>query len=145
MSLISFVKNLVSSIKKDDVNERIRSVIDANNNFALAALSDVKETIAEANFKSKFATAFKTTLLSVFKSLRGKPNPLYQAIEQTIKNSNEILEYLSDKAGKAIPQVLVIEGISYHQANILRIIDLLDFYADYTQRVLAYIAASEYG
>ena len=147
MKLFDVIKKfLYDKFTKRDINDRIRSIMQKYDEVVLPLLPKVERAFAgqspASSYATKFLSDFERTLPSNLRKSKGID--AYMTISlRSIKNARELLTLLENKVNNELPDVLYVDGITYQKATILRLIELLDFTADYASRQLCYYVAVE--
>lgn len=144
MDIPAFLRNILPSFSRNDVLDKIRNIGQKIAKIVRPSYDLTIETIDEANFKSNFSKSvakdFQTALPVNMKSER---KPVTRFLPKALANAQILLDLLEQYVGKNITANVHIEGVSYQKATVLRLIELLDFFADYSIRHLSYAVASE--
>lgn len=146
MKLFNVIKKFFyDSFTKRDINDRIRSIMQKYDEVVIPLIPKVETAFLGkppvSDYAVKFLADFNQTLPS---NLRKVGLTSYITISlRSIKNARELLTLLEGKVNNELPDVLYVDGITYQKATILRLIELLDFTADYASRQLCYYVASE--
>jgi hypothetical protein len=140
MRIINFLRQLVPSFTKDDVKEKLRLISQALQQ-SIACYTNANEVLGKPAFKSKagkdFDSAFKR---SVKVQYRGTPSEI---ILQILLNISGISDLLGGLIDKSYNKDIVVEGITYKRAEILRILGFMDFTVTYSRQMLHYLLVTE--
>lgn len=140
MRIINFLRQLVPSFTKDDVKEKLRLISQALQQ-SIACYTNANEVLGKPTFKSKagkdFDSAFKR---SVKVQYRGTPSEIILQILLNISGISDLLGALIDKSYN---KDIVVEGITYKRAEILRILGFMDFTVTYSRQMLHYLLVAE--
>jgi len=140
MKLFDFLRNLTTSFTKDEVKEKLRLVTQALHE-TISAFVSASEILGNSGYKSKagkdFDSAFKR---SVKVPYRGT---FPQVIQQVLTNMDGFADLLSGLIDKSYNKDIVVEGITYKRAEILRTLGFMDFAVTYVTQILHYILAAE--
>lgn len=144
MNIIQFVKKLVlSKLGKKDIRDKLRGVVQKLEEVVLASIASILETASIASAKSSYGIKFTNDFMRMLpSSLRSKTTP-YAVIQKSLENASKLATLLDDFVGKDMPEQIYIDGITYQRATILRLVELLDFTADYASRQACYYVAAE--
>lgn len=147
MKIVDYIKKLFKSFRKNDVREKIRIV----RHKLTAAVSPTADLLAaspvykETEFVSSYGKRFIASWRAFLPS-RNKANPnqpFLSLLNPALARAVLLLDQLDDYVSKQMDEVIHVEGITYQKATVLRLIDLLDFFADYAIRQMSYLIASE--
>lgn len=140
MKLFDFLRNLTASFTKDEVKEKLRLVIQSLHD-TIAAYVSSSEVLGKSGYKSKagkdFDAAFKRTVKVPFRGT------FAEVIQQVLTNMDSFADQLSGLIDKSYNKDIVVEGITYKRAEILRTLGFMDFAVTYATQVLHYILAAE--
>lgn len=145
MKILDYIKSFkFGKFFKRDLRDRIRVIRQKLEEVVIPSLEDI---IANPDFQSpntqyakKFLVDFDKMLPS---NLRGGRGNQYKIIRRSLGNAVDLCVMLEDLVAKEMPDTLYIDGITYQKGTILRIIELLDFTADYASRQLCYLVTAE--
>lgn len=144
MSILNILKGLVPSFGKKDIREKLRVIASKIAELVLPALDSFAETLNERQLKSKYG---KDLIAAVYgflpPVLRNSPTPYAKVVRTALENATKLLEGLQDYTGKHLGDAVHVEGLTYQKASVLRLIELIDFFQDYTLRQLTFLVASE--
>lgn len=144
MNIVAFLKNILPSFGKKDVREKIRVIISKITEIVQPAADLTFETIDERKAKSQFYRVFTRELSAESPSqVRNAASPYKMVLSIALANGQKLLGLIEDYVSKHLTETIHIEGTSYQSGSVLRLIELLDFFADYTARNLNYLVASE--
>lgn len=147
MDLFNYVKRFFSSFKKNEIRERIRTVKHLLSSPVLQTVETLstddqyKEMSFVSNYGKKFIASWLTNIPSRARADRNQP--YLSMLRPAVVNAIALLEQLDEYVSKQLDDVLLIEGMTYQKATVLRVIELLNFFGDYSIRQLTYLVASE--
>lgn len=148
MMIVEFVKKLAGSFTRNDVKNKIRILVGRIEEYTLPNIEKIKETSARVDsplekelFGSK-ASAMRS-LFSLLPPVVGKN--MTAIIEFAANNSSNVLSEINSKIGRKLPDKIVAEGITFSSANVLRFVDVVDFFNEYTSRYLYHLTMSTIG
>lgn len=144
MSIVQFIKKIVSAkLGKKDLRDKLRGVAQKLEEIVLPALESILSNpdlqTPQSTYGKKFVADFLKMLPSSFKM----KNPTFQVMKTSLTNMSNLCTLLDDYIGKDLPEQIYIDGITYQKATILRLVEFLDFSADYAARQMCYYVASE--
>lgn len=144
MNILDAIKRLLPSFGRKDVREKIRVISSKLMEIVIPMLAMYSEGLKDKELKSSFGKVFIAKLLQFLPSNVGSGNAPYVKV-LTACNANlvKLLDQLSDYVGKHMLDQIHIEGITYQKATVLRLIELADFFVDYTSRHLQVLVAYE--
>jgi len=144
MNIIAFLKNILPSFGKKDVREKIRLVISKITEIALPSAEETFAELDERKPKSGFFKTFIRELLSESSAtVRNAAGPYKLVLMTALNNGQKLMTMIEAYVDKNVPSTIHIEGTTYQTGSVLRLIELLDFLADYSLRNLNFIVASE--
>lgn len=144
MDIPSFVRNILQSFSKSDVVEKINNIASKLLKIVRPSFEIMIEELDEAQYKSNYAKQVaKDFALALPTNLRSEKRPVTTFMPKALANAATLLDQLLQYVGSSMPTNLHIEGITYQKATVIRLIDLLDFFVDYSIRHMAYLTASE--
>ncbi len=138
MRILDYLKRLSSSLSKDELKQSVR--------LLTQSLQKALETYMNAEgtaltFKSKAGKAFEQALS---KAVRVPPKlSAFGYIRQVLANMSVTVELLSAIADKSYGKDIVIEGITYRRAELLRTLGYMDFVVAYSMQLLHYLLVAE--
>lgn len=148
MMIVEFVKKLAGSFTRNDVKNKIRILVGRIEEYTLPNIEKIKETSARVDsplekelFGSK-ASAMRS-LFSLLPPVVGKN--MTAIIEFAANNSSNVLSEINSKIDRKLPDKIVAEGITFSSANVLRFVDVVDFFNEYTSRYLYHLTMSTIG
>jgi hypothetical protein len=138
MRILDYVRQLAASFTKDELKERLRI-------FA-QGLQKAIETFMSAEtsitmLKSKAGKEFEAELSKGIR-LPPKMTP-FGYIRQVLANMSITAELLGAIVEKSYGKDIVIEGITYRRAELLRTLGYMDFVVNYSMQLLHYILVAE--
>lgn len=144
MNILEFLKNIMPSFSKKDVREKIRVTLSKITEIAQpsaeAAFADLDERKPKSNF---FKVFIRELLAESSASVRNAAGPYKLVLMTALNNGQKLMTMIESYVDKNVPSTIHIEGTTYQTGSVLRLIELLDFLADYTLRNLNMIVASE--
>jgi hypothetical protein len=138
MRILDFLRRMTASLTKDELKQNIR--------VFTQALQKAVETFMAAEgtnmvLKSKAGKQFEADLS---KAVRMPPKlSVFGYIRQVLTNMAVTTELLSAIAEKSYGQDIVIEGITYKRAELLRTLGYMDFVVSYSMQLLHYLLVAE--
>lgn len=144
MDILSYLSNMLPTFGKKDVREKLRTISKKLTDIVKPSLELFRDTLKERALKSAFGKVFIKELLSVLPSrLQAGDAPFSYVLSLAIDNAVKLLDLLEQYIGKNMGESIHIEGMTYQKASVIRLIELLDFFTDYSNRNLSYLVASE--
>lgn len=144
MNIVAFLKNIMPSFGKKDVREKIRLVLSKITEIAQPSAESTFADLDERKPKSAFFKTFLRELLSESTAaVRNHVSPYKLVLMTALNNGQKLMTLIESYVDKNVPSTIHIEGTTYQTGSVLRLIELLDFLADYTLRNLNFIVASE--
>jgi hypothetical protein len=138
MRILDYVRQLAASFTKDELKERMR--------IFTQGLQKAIETFMNAEtglptLKSKAGKDFESDLS---KGVRLPPRmTAFGYIRQVLANMSITAELLGAIVEKSYGKDIVIEGITYRRAELLRTLGYMDFVVNYSMQLLHYILVAE--
>ena len=147
MNLIQYVKDLIGTFKKDDVKNKVRILISRISDYVLPSVSQLR---AITSFKSEMYVTYIGNSVA-YKNIRNKstskeisPRSTWiDMIEVACKNAITILERLP--VDQRLPSTITVEGITYSTASVLKLINSIDLFVEYTSRMCYHLTQFESG
>lgn len=141
MNVEQYTQNLPEIIEKS----RILTDIDVASQINEDSIVPTLESMAESFTKGKFKSAELLRLEESAK--RGGQFKMNGALMATLSGLNgkvaEVIRSLKRVVDKEIPRRLATAGMTYRQAAMLRTVELLNFYTNYTNKLVAFYLAHE--
>lgn len=144
MTIQSFISGLLPSFGKRDVLAKIRNISKKLTDLVRPAVEVVAENLDEQNFKSAYGKAFMKSFTDVLPSrMKNDPKAFFKVVGVALDNGQKLLDLLEQYVGKNVGETIHVEGMTYQKASVIRLIELVDFFVDYTSRHLSFLVASE--
>ena len=138
MRILDFVRRLTSSFTKDELKERLR-IFSQGLQKALETFMNAETTVK--TFKSKAGKEFEADLA---RGVRLPPRITpFGYVRQVLANMSVTAELLGVIVEKSYGKDIVIEGITYRRAELLRTLGYMDFLVNYSMQLLHYILVAE--
>jgi len=138
MRILDYLRRLASSFTKDELKQNIRVYTQA---LQKAIESYMNAETVVTSFKSKAGKAFEAEFT---KAVRTPPRmTMFSYIRQVLANMAVTTELLSAIAEKSYGKDIVIEGITYKRAELLRTIGYMDFVVAYSMQLMHYLLVAE--
>lgn len=138
MSILNFVNGLIPSFGKKDVREKINVIGSKINEIAIPMIDNLLQDLNEAELKS----AYGKKLSQLARNPHEKA-PYLSYTKRSLESASKLTDLLQDFSGKHLGADIRVEGLTYQKANFLRLIELLDFFVDYSIRQMTFLVASE--
>lgn len=144
MKPLEFIRKLLPSFGKKDVREKLRTAIAKLTDIIGPTLENFGAVFQVGKFVSKFGQEFNASFLKFVPSqIRNLRNPLLETIERAKDNAVKLGELLTDHSAKVLKDTIHVEGITYQTVTLLRLIEVLDFFGDYTSRLMLRLVTAE--
>lgn len=144
MDITSFIRALLPSFGKKDVREKLRIIARKITDLVQPSLELYLEAINEKALKSAYGKNFLKDVLAIIPPrMRTIDKPYGTVLYAALLNASKLIDQLELYIGKNLSETVAVEGLTYQKASVIRLIELLDFFADYSGRQLAYLIASE--
>lgn len=144
MNISAFLTKIQKTFTRNDVEDKIRNASKKIDKALRPAMELVFESLDESNAKSAYAKAVaKDFNLALPTRLKSERRPVAVFLPKAVVNAGLFLEQLEQYVDKNFMPNIHIEGISYQKATVLRMIELIDFFVEYSIRHLHYFTASE--
>lgn len=144
MKPLEFIRKLLPSFGKKDVREKLRTAIAKLTDIIGPTLENFGAVFQAGKFTSKFGQEFNAAFLKFVPSnVRNLRNPLLETIERAKDNAVKLGELLTDHSAKVLKDTIHVEGITYQTVSLLRLIEVLDFFGDYTSRFMLRLVTAE--
>lgn len=138
MRILDYVRRLATSFTKDELKERMRIFSQALQK-SIESFMNAETTVT--SFKSKAGKEFDSELS---KGVRMPPRmTAFGYIRQVLANMSVTAELLATIVEKSYGKDIVVEGITYRRAELLRTLGYMDFVVNYSMRLLHYILVAE--
>ena len=147
MNLVQYVKDLIGTFKKEDVKNKVRILISRLTDYVLPSVEQLR---AIPSFKSDLYVEY-IEKNNAFKSFRNKStikeithrSSWIDMLSVAGKNAIDILERLP--LDNRLPATITVEGITYSTANVLKLINSIDTFVEYTSRFIYHLTQFESG
>jgi hypothetical protein len=140
MKLFDFLRNLTPSFTQDEVKEKLRVVTQAIHD-TMGTYLNAQEILGKPGYKSKvgkdYEAAFKREVKSRFRGTAA------EVTYQILTNVDTIADLLVDLVDKSYNKDIVVEGITYRRAEILRVLGYMDFLTTFARQQLHYLLVCE--
>lgn len=138
MRILDFLRRLAQSFTKDELKEKLR-ILSQGIQKAIETYMNAEGVTTD--FKSKAGKQFAADMS---KGVRMPPRmTVVGYIRQVITNMSLTLELLTAIAEKSYGKDIVVEGITYRRAELLRTIGYMDFVVSYSMQLLHYLLIAE--
>lgn len=140
MRIFDFLRNLIPSFTKDEVKEKLRLVSQMLQQTLEGYLSAV-DILGVPAFKSRYGKEFDN-------DFRGKVRTQYRGtsigvMQQILSNVTNFIDQLAPLVEKSYNRDVVVDGLTYKRAEILRTLGYLDFMVTYARQLLHYLLVVE--
>lgn len=152
--LAFFVRTFLPSFSKSTVTQQIdilKNEIATKTLPPYASLVEPTTGFNEANpFVAKWNKAFNDTVMKNrtinFKNRDWSLRPIncIAVTYNVLSHLNERLTYLNDLIDKSFNEDIIGTQLSYQQANLLRLVEMSEFFLIYARRLAIYLVANEY-
>lgn len=144
MKPLEFIRKLLPSFGKKDVREKLRLALSKLADIVGPALENLAQALPTGVYTSQYGKEFLMAFLKFVPSrVRNLRNPLLETIEQAKDHALKLGELLTDHTAKALKDTIHVEGITYQTVTLLRLIEILDFFGDYTSRFMLRLVTAE--
>ena len=144
MSTLNSIRKMLPSFGRNDVLEKLRNITNKLVKIVTPSFELTLESLDESHFKSNFAKSVaKDFQVALPTRLKSERRPVSVFLPKALANAQRLLDLLEPYVGKSMPPQIHLEGLNYQKATVLRLIELLDFFVDYSIRHLSYLVASE--
>lgn len=144
MKPLEFIRRLLPSFGKKDVREKLRLALSKLADVVGPALELMAQSLPNATYSSQYGKEFLASFLKFVPSrVRNLRNPLLETIEQAKDHALKLGEMLTDHSAKVLKDTILVEGITYQTVTLLRLIEILDFFGDYTSRFMLRLVTAE--
>jgi hypothetical protein len=144
MDILSYISAMLPSFGKKDVREKLRTIMKKLTDIVKPSADLFREVIKEKALKSAYAKSFIKDVVGVLPSrLQSGEAPFSYVLGQALDNAIKLIDLIEQYVGKNMGENIHIEGMTYQKGSIVRLIELLDFFTDYTNRNLSFLVASE--
>lgn len=144
MKPLEFIRRLLPTFGKKDVREKLRLALSKLADVVGPALDTLSQALPTGVFTSVYGKEFLAAFLKfVPQRVRNLRNPLFETIEQAKDHALKLGEMLTDHTAKVLKDTIHVEGITYQTVTVLRLIEILDFFGDYTSRFMLRLVTAE--
>lgn len=144
MKALEFIRKLLPSFGKKDVREKLRLAVSKLADIIGPTLENFGGVFQVGKFYSRYGQEFQAAFLKFVPSqIRSLRNPLLETIERAKDNAIRLGDMLTDHSAKALKDTIYVEGITYQMVTLLRLIEVLDFFGDYTSRFMLRLVTAE--
>ena len=145
MNLFNYISEFISeTLGRRNITDRMRVIAQKYDEVVLPTLEQIREetklTPPVSAYGKAFVKSFNATLPS---NMRNSQNDYIVVAHKSLANAADLVGKLEKVINKEMADTVRIHGLTYQKATLLRIIELLDFTADYASRQLAFYVASE--
>jgi hypothetical protein len=143
MSIAKYVASLIPSFQKSQIEEDVRLLKEELLNNTIAPYKGAADYFRRNGFKSKDTMEFDTTFsrqIRVESEMLGRyPITIYFGMMRCLENVNMVESRIDTIIGRD----LAATGLSYSKANLLRFIEVANFVAKYSRKLLLWTYAHE--
>lgn len=144
MKPLEFIRRLLPTFGKKDVREKLRLALSKLADVVGPALDTLSQALPTGVFTSVYGKEFLAAFLKFVPSrVRNLRNPLLETIEQAKDHALKLGELLTDHTAKVLKDTIHVEGITYQTVTVLRLIEIIDFFGDYTSRFMLRLVTAE--
>jgi hypothetical protein len=144
MKPLEFIRKLLPSFGKKDVREKLRLALSKLADVVGPALDTLMQSIPSPTYTSVYGKEFVSAFLKFVPSrIRNLRNPLLETIAQARDHALKLGELLTDHSAKVLKDTIHVEGITYQTVTLLRLIEIIDFFGDYTSRFMLRLVTAE--
>lgn len=144
MKALDFIRKLLPTFGKNDVREKLRLTLSKLTDLINPMIEDIGSMLQASNFKSTFGKAFNAAFLKFAPPhVRNHPDALFATVEKAKDNAILLGGMLTDHSVKYLKDTIHVEGITYQTVSLLRLIEVLEFFSDYTSRLLLRLVTAE--
>lgn len=139
MKVIQMIGSLLPSFKREEVADEVRSLRESLEEYTAPLFAELEK--APFKKKSKVVQDFeKEFQRSVKTRYRGD---FVQVTSQVLDNVRGVISYLENAVEKTFSRDIIVAGLTYRKAEVLRLITYTDFFVTYTRQNLLYLMAAE--
>jgi hypothetical protein len=144
MKPLEFIRKLLPTFGKKDVREKLRLALSKLADVVGPALENLIATFPAGVFVSQYGKDFNASFLKyVPQRIRNQQSALFSTIALAKENALKLGELLTDHSAKVLRDSIHVEGITYQTVTLLRLIEILDFFGDYTSRFMLRLVTAE--
>lgn len=144
MKALEFIRKLLPTFGKKDVREKLRLAVSKLADIIGPTLENFGSVFQAGKFASRYGQEFNAAFLKFVPSnIRSLRNPLLETIERAKDNAIKLGDMLTDHTAKVLKDTIYVEGITYQTVTVLRLIEILDFFGDYTSRFMLRLVTAE--
>ncbi len=139
MKIIQMIGGMLPSFKRDEVADEIRALREALEEETLPLFEELKK--APLKKKSKVVQDFEKDFnRQVRTKYRGD---FVEVTAGVLDNTRGLISYLENAVEKTFSRDIIVAGLTYRKAEVLRVISFTDFLVTYTRQNLLYLLAAE--
>lgn len=140
-----FVKGISNSIGKPTVNEKAAIVESRLVDYLTPSIANLQYHTFESDFyRQEILTdrGFTTLLQQSRNQVRNAKN-VFDLLAHAATNAKTLLSGIQDKGINALPDTIVVEGITASSATVLKLIASIDMFVEYSSRLMYHLAQHE--
>lgn len=139
MKVIQMIGSLLPSFKREEVADEVRALRECLEDYTIPLFDPLKK--APLKKKSKVVQDFeKEFSRKVRTKTRGD---FIDVTVGVLENVRGLISYLENAVEKTFSRDIIVAGLTYRKAEVLRLITFTDFFVTYTRQNLVYLMAAE--
>lgn len=140
MSIATWLAKIIPSFGNKDLQLKIRNVASKNSEFLQPIIAQFYET-----FKStQLSDVLAVRLTNMHRNVVGQRDAdVFVAMSIVSDNIDKLTSLLEDYSKKHFTTQINVEALTFQQASVLKLIDIMDFVVDYSVRALNQVTAAE--
>lgn len=140
MKLATFITTLKKAVGRDSVLEDLRLTRTELTDVTRSILKQSDKTLRNRRLTAPEVQQLERTFASGVKHKTGR---MFETIQTTVNEAIDVSQELEDLLERSLATEVSREGLTYQQAQLLQLNDILMFFTRYTRRLLTYIFVFE--
>lgn len=138
-AIATWLSKIIPSFGNKDLQQKIRNVSSKNSDILRPVFQQFMDTFK----KTDFTTAHAKRFVQMYKTRTFTQKSVFDTMGIVIDNIDALCDQLEDYSKKHFTTNINVEALTFQQASVLRLIDVIDFVVDYSVRALDHLATSE--
>lgn len=140
MKLATFVTTLKKAVGRDSVLEDLRLTRTELTEVTRSIYKQSDKTLRNWRYTSPEVQQLERTFATGVKHKTGK---LFETVQTTVNEAIDVAQELEDLLERSLTAEVSREGLTYQQAQLLQLVDILTFFTRYARRLLTFIYVFE--
>lgn len=139
MKILQLIQGLLPSFKRDEVADEVRALRESLEDYTIPAFEGVEKSALKK--KSKVIQDYEREFSRHVKT--GFRGDSFQVTRQVLEAMRGLISYLENAVEKTFSRDIIVAGLTYRKAEVLRLLTLADFTVTYARQNLLYLMAAE--